>query len=70
MAKFIVYMFYTIIIIILLLFPFVYPLERDNKNALVNCVIYEGNDIKKLLDSLITIAVDSVLGLGIVIIEQ
>jgi hypothetical protein len=63
-------MFYTIIIIILLLFPFVYPLERDNKNALVNCVIYEGNDIKKLLDSLITIAVDSVLGLGIVIIEQ
>lgn len=62
-------MFYTIIII-LLLFPFVYPLERDNKNALVNCVIYEGNDIKKLLDSLITIAVDSVLGLGIVIIEQ
>jgi hypothetical protein len=69
-AKFIVYMFYTIIIIILLLFPFVYPLECDNKNALVNCVIYEGNDIKKLLDSLITIAVDSVLGLGIVIIEQ
>lgn len=63
-------MFYTIIIIIILLFPFVYPLERDNKNALVNCVIYEGNDIKKLLDSLITIAVDSVLGLGIVIIEQ
>ena len=63
-------MFYTIIIILLLLFPFVYPLERDNKNALVNCVIYEGNDIKKLLDSLITIAVDSVLGLGIVIIEQ
>lgn len=65
-------MFYTIIIIILLLllFPFVYPLECDNKNALVNCVIYEGNDIKKLLDSLITIAVDSVLGLGIVIIEQ
>ena len=63
-------MFYTIIIILLLLFPFVYPLECDNKNVLVNCIIYEGNDIKKLLDSLITITVDSVLGLGIVIIEQ
>lgn len=64
-------MFYTIIIIILLLlFPFVYPLECDNKNALVNCVIYEGNDIKKLLDSLITTTVNSVLALGIVIIEQ
>lgn len=63
-------MFYTIIIILLLLFPFVYLLECDNKNALVNCVIYEENDIKKLLDSLITTTVDSVLGLGIVIIEQ
>ena len=67
MVKFIANTFY---IIIILLVSFVYPLEYDNKNALVNCVIYEGNDIKKFLDSLIIITVDSVLGLGIVIIEQ
>ena len=28
-----------------------YPLEYGSKNALVNCVIHAGNDVKKLLNS-------------------
>ena len=35
----------------MLLVPSVYPLEYGSKNALVNCVIHAGNDVKKLLNS-------------------
>ena len=53
MVKFIANTFY---IIIILLVSFVYPLEYDNKNALINCIINKGNDIYKLIDSLITVS--------------
>ena len=36
---------------IAVLFFIGYPLEYGNKNALVNCVIHAGNDIKWLLNS-------------------